>query len=149
VRPPSGSRSANVTAVPGPQTAPVALPAEIDVSNGSLAGAALSSALTGSQTGLAADGGGTAFCDARALPRRLALTARQLPPGRSCLAVIASAAQLANICLTALILIAVTPDQRASWLPSSAPPAHGTLTRLRSPGRSVAARPGTSPIARA
>ena len=100
MRPPSGSRSANVTAVPGPQTAPVALPAEIDVSNGSLA-------------------------------------------------VIASAAQLANICLTALILIAVTPDQRASWLPSSAPPARGTLTRLRSPGRSVAARPGTSPIARA
>ena len=89
MRPPSGSRSANVTAVPGPQTAPVALPAEIDVSNGSLAGAALSSALTGSQTGLAADGGGTAFCDCTGITtpigahRQAAATGAQLPGGDS------------------------------------------------------------------
>ena len=63
MRPPGGSRRPSVTAVPGPQTAPVALPAEIDVSNGSPAGVALSSALTDRQTVLAADGRGMTFCD--------------------------------------------------------------------------------------
>jgi hypothetical protein len=63
VSPLSGSRRAHVTAVPGLQTAPVALPARIDASNGSLVEAALTSALTERQTVLAADGSGATCCD--------------------------------------------------------------------------------------
>jgi len=85
VRPPTGSPRAKVTSVPGPQTAPVALPAEIDVSNGSLVEAALTSALTDRQTVLAADGSGTTFCDCAVITaligahHQTAATGAQLP----------------------------------------------------------------------
>jgi hypothetical protein len=78
-----------VTAVSGPQTAPVALPAEIDVSNGSPAGVALSSALTDRQTVLAADGSGMTFCDCAGITapigahHQAAATGAQLPGGDS------------------------------------------------------------------
>jgi hypothetical protein len=89
VRPPSGSCRANLTAVPGLQTAPVALPAEIDVSNGSLAEAALTRALTDRQTVLAADGSGATFCNCAGVTALIgahheaAATGAQLPGGDS------------------------------------------------------------------
>jgi hypothetical protein len=74
-----------VTAVPGPQTALVALPAEIDVSNGSL----VEAALTGRQMVLAADARGSTLCDGAVMTapagdhHRAVATGAQLPGGGS------------------------------------------------------------------
>jgi hypothetical protein len=75
-----------VTAVPGPQTAPIALPAEIDVSNGSL----VEAALTGRRMVLAADARGVTFCDCAVITalvgahhHRAVATGAQLPGGDS------------------------------------------------------------------
>ena len=58
-----GSRPTQATPVSGPQTAVVALPAEIDAANIGLVEAALTSALASRPTVLIADGTGMAFCD--------------------------------------------------------------------------------------
>jgi anti-sigma B factor antagonist len=63
VKMPGGSRRIHATAVPGPPTAVVPLPAEIDVANIGLVGAALATALASAPTVLIADGTKTAFCD--------------------------------------------------------------------------------------
>lgn len=60
-----GSRRSHATPVPGPHTAVVALPAEIDAANAGLVEAALVSALASRPTVLIADGTTTAFCDSR------------------------------------------------------------------------------------
>ena len=58
-----GSRSTQATPVPEPQTAVVALPAEIDAANVGLLEAALASALAARPVVLIADGTSTVFCD--------------------------------------------------------------------------------------
>jgi anti-sigma B factor antagonist len=58
-----GSRPTQVTPGPEPQTAVVALPAEIDAANVGLVEAALASALASRPMVLIADGTSTAFCD--------------------------------------------------------------------------------------
>jgi anti-anti-sigma factor len=58
-----GSGRTQATPVPGPQTAVVALPAEIDAANIGLVEAALASALASRPAVLIADGTATVFCD--------------------------------------------------------------------------------------
>ena len=58
-----GSRHIQTTPVPGPQTAVVPLPAEIDAANVGLVDAAMASALASRPAVLIADGTQTAFCD--------------------------------------------------------------------------------------
>jgi len=58
-----GSRRTHEAAVPGPQTAVVPLPAEIDAGNIGLVEPVLASALAGRPAVLIADGTTTAFCD--------------------------------------------------------------------------------------
>ena len=58
-----GSRRFNAAPVPGPQTAVVPLPVEIDAANIGLVEAAVASALASRPTVLIADGTSTAFCD--------------------------------------------------------------------------------------
>ena len=58
-----GSRRIHETPVPGPQTAVVALPTEIDAANIGLVEAAMVSALASRPAVLIADGTETAFCD--------------------------------------------------------------------------------------
>jgi anti-sigma B factor antagonist len=58
-----GSRRIQMTPVPGPQTAVVPLPAEIDAANVGLVEAALASAMASRPAVVIADGTQTAFCD--------------------------------------------------------------------------------------
>ena len=58
-----GSGRTQATPVPGPQTAVVALPAEIDAANIGLVEAAMASALAARPVVLIADGTSTVFCD--------------------------------------------------------------------------------------
>jgi len=58
-----GSRRIQATPVPEPQTAVIALPAEIDAANTGLVEAALAGALASRPAVLIADGTATAFCD--------------------------------------------------------------------------------------
>jgi anti-anti-sigma factor len=60
---PGSSRRTQVTPFPGPRTAVVALPAEIDVTGSGLVEAELTSGLAGRPAVLIADGTETAFCD--------------------------------------------------------------------------------------
>jgi anti-sigma B factor antagonist len=79
-----GSRRFTATPVPGPQTAVVPLPVEIDAANIGLVEAAVASALASRPTVLIADGTSTAFCDSAGIAalihahRRAAATGAQL-----------------------------------------------------------------------
>jgi anti-anti-sigma factor len=62
-----GSCRIRRTAVPGPWTVVVKLPAEIDFSNQGLVQATLASALASRPKAIVADGTGTGFCDCAAI----------------------------------------------------------------------------------
>jgi anti-sigma B factor antagonist len=62
-----GSRRVYQTAVPGPWTVVVKLPAEVDFSNKGLVQATLASALASGPKVVVADGTGTGFCDCAAI----------------------------------------------------------------------------------
>jgi anti-sigma B factor antagonist len=62
-----GSRRVPQTAVPGPWTVVVKLPAEVDFSNKGLVQAMFASALASRPTVVVADGTGTRFCDCAAI----------------------------------------------------------------------------------
>jgi anti-sigma B factor antagonist len=62
-----GSRRIHQTAVPGPWTIVIKLPAEVDFSNKSLVLATLAGALASKPRVVVADGTGTGFCDCAAI----------------------------------------------------------------------------------
>ena len=62
-----GSRRVHQTAVPGPWTVVVQLPAEVDFSNKGLVQTTLASALASRPKVVVADGTGTGFCDCAAI----------------------------------------------------------------------------------
>jgi anti-sigma B factor antagonist len=64
---PDGVRRMPETAVPGPQTAVVAMPPELDLTNAGLVAAELAAALATGADVVVADGTGRGFCDSAAV----------------------------------------------------------------------------------
>ena len=124
-----GSRSTQATPVPEPQTAVVALPAEIDAANVGLLEAALASALAARPVVLIADGTSTVFCDSAGIGALVHTHRQAAAAGAQLRAVITnpSVRQILEI-IGADQLLLVYPSLAAAQADGSDPPASSSAT---------------------
>jgi len=119
-----GSRHIQTTPVPGPQTAVVPLPAEIDAANVGLVDAAMASALASRPAMLIADGTQTAFCDSSGIAA-LVHAHRQAAAAGAQLRVVVVGSQVRRVLelIGAHQLLLVYPSLAAAQADGSHPPA--------------------------
>jgi len=119
-----GSRRIQTTPVPGPQTAVVPLPAEIDAVNAGPVEAALASALAGGPAVLIADGTQTAFCDSSGIAALIHAHHHAAATGAQFRVVVTGSPVRRVLELTgADQLLLVYPDLAAAQADGSHPPA--------------------------
>jgi anti-sigma B factor antagonist len=143
-----GSRCIQQTAVPGPWTVVVKLPAEVDFSNKSLVRATLASALASRPKVVVADGTGTGFCDCAAIHTLIAAHHVALAAGAQLRVVITGALVRRVLELTGadqvLVVYPSLVDAHADHPSSSLPPSTAGaehrpgIARLRATGTSDA-----------
>lgn len=114
---------AKASAVPGPPTVVVTLPAEVDAGNSGLVRAALAGALASTPKVVIADGTETGFCDCSAIAALMVIHSQAAAAGAQLRVVVTSAAMRRVIDLVeADRVLLVYPSLEAAQADGSRPP---------------------------